>query len=176
MADPPVLKTPRLVLRGHRLADFEAMAAMWAETETVRHIGEGRPLDGDSVFSKLLRMAGMWSLLGFGFWAVEEAGSGRLIGEIGFLERRRADGRPPWPEAGWALASAARGKGYGTEALAAALVWGDQRFERTICIISPGNAPSLALARRHGYRQIDPIVVEGRALVAMERERPAPVG
>jgi RimJ/RimL family protein N-acetyltransferase len=151
--------------------DLEPMRAMWAEPDIVRYIGDGEPLDEDAVWAKLMRMAGMWPLLGFGFWAVEEAHTGRLVGEIGFLDRRRSDGRPPHPETGWALSAAGRGKGYADEALSAVLAWADERFERTICVMLPGNEPSIALATRHGYREIEPVVSKGRTMVVMERAR-----
>ena len=44
----PVIETERLLLRGHRLDDFEALAAMWADPAVVRFIG-GKP----SVAAKL---------------------------------------------------------------------------------------------------------------------------
>ena len=35
----PVIETERLILRGHRLDDFEGLAAMWADPEVTRYIG-----------------------------------------------------------------------------------------------------------------------------------------
>jgi RimJ/RimL family protein N-acetyltransferase len=180
VADAPVLETPRLRLRGHTLEDFDAVAAMWADPETVRFIGKGEPFGEDVVWPRLQRSAGAWPILGYGFWAIEHAASGRLIGEAGFLEQHPPGEGPRTPEAGWMLESAAWGQGYAGEAVAAMLAWGDQRFARTTCIISPENAPSIALARRHGYREVGPAPLPpgwtGPVFVAFERERPPGLG
>jgi RimJ/RimL family protein N-acetyltransferase len=173
MADIPILTTERLIVRGHRLADFKAMAAMWAEPETVRYIAEGKPLAEDVVWARLQRVAGSWPMLGYGFWAIEEGATGRVIGEIGFLERLWPGGGVSRPEAGWGLCTAARGRGYASEALKAVLAWGDQRFERSICVIAPENLPSLKLAHAHGYVDAGPADWAGAQLVMLDRQRPA---
>ncbi len=180
MAEVPVLTTPRLLLRGYRLADFGAMAAMWSDPETVRFIGKGQPLGGDAVWQRLQRVAGSWPILGYGFWAIEHAASGRLIGEAGFLEQNPPGGELRTPEAGWALDTAARGQGYAREAVAAMLAWGDLHFERTTCVIAPENAPSIALARGQGYRHLGvaaaPADWTGPQYLAFERPRPPRLG
>ena len=176
MADAPVLKTERLILRVHRREDFPAMAAMWADPEMVRFIGKGEPLGEEVVWSRLQRTVGAWPVLGYGFLAIEHAATGRLIGEAGFLERFAPGEGPRTPEAGWALATAERGHGYAGEAMAAILAWGDQRFARTKCVISAENTPSIALARRLGYQDagVEPPPPDwtGPEFLRFERERP----
>ena len=180
MAEAPILKTQRLVLRGHRLEDFAAMAAMYAQPDTVRFIGAGEPLSQEVVWSRLQRSAGAWQMLGYGFLVIEHAASGRVIGEAGFLERFAPGGEPRTPEAGWALETSARGEGYAGEAMAAILAWGDGRFQRTICVISAENTRSIALARRLGYRDagVEPSPADwtGAQFLRFEREAPPPVG
>jgi RimJ/RimL family protein N-acetyltransferase len=178
MTDIPILRTDRLVLRAHRMEDFAAMAAMYAEPDTVRFIGAGEPHSEEVVWSRLQRTAGAWPMLGYGFWAIEHAASGRVIGEAGFLERFAPSGGSRTPETGWALQAAARGQGYAGEAMAAILAWGDERFQRTICNIALENAPSIVLARRLGYREAgaEPMPADwtGPEFLRFERERPAP--
>ena len=154
--DVPVIATDRLTLRGHRVDDHAACTRLWADPEVVRYIG-GRVFSAEESWAKLLRYAGLWSLLGFGYWAIEEAQSGRFVGELGFADFKREiepslGGRP---ELGWALASTAHGKGYATEAVRGALAWGDARFGATgtICLIHPDNAASLRVAAKAGYRE-----------------------
>ena len=120
----PTLSTARLRLRPHRPDDFDACAALWADPRVTQHI-QGRPQTREEVWARLLRYAGHWAWLGFGYWAVEEGG--RTIGELGFADFKRAlepslDGAP---EPGWALSPAVWGQGYATEALTAALAWAD---------------------------------------------------
>jgi len=151
----PAIETDRLVLRAHRLADFDAMAAMWGDPETVRFIG-GKIATREEVWSRLHRYAGHWALLGFGYWAFEEKASGRFVGEGGFADFRRELG-PGFdaPEQGWSLAAWAQGQGYAFEAMSATLVWAEPHFARTdfVCMIEPANAASLRLAAKLGYQE-----------------------
>jgi RimJ/RimL family protein N-acetyltransferase len=150
----PRLETIRLVLDAHRLEDFEALCALWADPDVVRHIG-GRPSTRHESWVRLLRYSGSWPLLGFGFWAVRERATGRYIGDLGFHDVCR-DIEPSIfgiPEAGWVLSPSAHGQGFAGEALAAALGWLDAKPEHgaSVCLISPSNAASIRLAERHGY-------------------------
>src|SRR5271170_7727936 len=142
----PILETERLTLRGHRLDDFSACAAMWADPVVTRHFG-AKSLTEEESWTRFLRYAGHWSLLGFGYWVVEEKATGKFIGEIGFADYKRSieSSLKHLPEIGWVLASESHGKGYATEAVRAALVWGDRHFaaSRTSCIINPENLPSI---------------------------------
>jgi len=96
--------------------------------------------------------------MGFGYWAVEEMATGRFIGELGFAERTR-DIHPSiegMPELGWVLMAEAHGKGYATEALRAAVAWGDRHFVSTctVCIIHPDNRASFRVADKLGYKEL----------------------
>ncbi|MEZ0313812.1 MAG: GNAT family N-acetyltransferase [Myxococcota bacterium] len=150
--DVPVLESERLRLRGHRLDDYPAIAAAWADPVVVRHIS-GTPQTANESWSRLLRYVGHWQLMGYGFWALEERGTGAYLGELGFGDFHR-DITPPLedvPEAGWVLAPHAHGKGYALEAMRVALSWIDARHRRTQCIISPTNRASQKLAAKLGY-------------------------
>jgi RimJ/RimL family protein N-acetyltransferase len=150
----PVLETERLRLRPHRTEDFDELAAMWADPLVIRHIG-GRPSTKEESWSRLVRYAGHWPLFGYGYWAIEERASGRYAGDVGLADFRRdmtpsLDGAP---EAGWALAPWAHGRGLATEAVRAALAWSDANLAApaTVCIIDPGNTASFRVAQKCGY-------------------------
>lgn len=153
--DAPVLETPRLIMRPHRVADFEATALLWADPEIVRYIS-GTPSTREQSWSRLMRYAGQWALLGFGYWALEERATGAFVGEVGFADYHRAiepslDGMP---ELGWVIATRAHGKGYATEAVRASIAWGDAHFNpntRFACIIAPENAASIRVAEKCGF-------------------------
>jgi RimJ/RimL family protein N-acetyltransferase len=86
---------------------------------------------------------------------VREKQSGRYIGDLGFADFHR-DCEPSIigvPEAGWAIASWAQGRGYAREALGASLNWldGERRFDRSCCLIAPENAVSIHLAEHQGF-------------------------
>jgi RimJ/RimL family protein N-acetyltransferase/ribosomal protein S18 acetylase RimI-like enzyme len=164
----PEIETARLRLRGHRLADFEACASLWADPLVTRYIG-GAPLSTEDAWSKFLRYSGHWSQRGFGFWAVEEKSTGRYIGELGFADFKR-DMLPPLedvPEAGWVLASSAHGKGYATEALRAAHNW--LKAPRTVCLIHPENLASIRVAEKSGYKMTRPAFYKGVPVVIFTR-------
>jgi len=152
----PVVETERLILRDHRLADFDAYVDMWADPIVTRFIG-GKPRTREEAWIRLLRHAGMWRHMGFGFWAIEEKATGRFIGEAGFHElRRNMEPRIEGTlEAGWGFVTDAHGKGYATEAVAAVLAWGEanHRGKAATCIIDPGHAMSIRVARKLGFRE-----------------------
>lgn len=153
----PVLETPRLILRGRTVEDFPAYAAMWAAPEVARYTTI-KPLGEEDAWVKFARMEGLWALTGYGFWLVQEKATGAVIGEIGLADFRRSitpslDGMP---EFGWVLAPSAHGRGYASEAVAAALRWAERKFPGATfcCIIDPANAASIRVAEAHGFRPI----------------------
>ena len=150
--EAPVLESERLRLRGHRLEDFDPLAAMWADPAVVRHIS-GTPQSRTESWARLLRYVGHWRLRPYGFWALEERATGAYLGEVGFgdFHRELEPKLEDIPEAGWVLASHAHGKGYALEAMHTALAWLDARHPRTQCIISPSNRPSQKLAAKLGF-------------------------
>jgi RimJ/RimL family protein N-acetyltransferase len=168
----PTLTTQRLVLRGHRTEDFADSAAMWADPQVTRFIG-GKPLSPEDVWKKILQYAGHWSLMGFGYWVIDEKATGRFVGEAGFADFKR-DIEPSLagaPEVGWALASWAHGKGFATEAVRAALDWGRLHFGsvRTVCLIHPENLQSIRLAEKCGYRHSQLATYKGQPVQIFEQ-------
>jgi RimJ/RimL family protein N-acetyltransferase len=173
VSSAPTLETGRLILRAHRLADYEPSAAMWGDEGVARFIG-GKPFTPEEVWQRMLRYPGHWSLLGYGYWVLEEKATGDFVGEAGFLNLNRAID-PPFgdaPEAGWVLAPAAHGKGYATEAMERAAAWIDAGFgaARTVCMISPQNTPSLRVAEKLGYRQYASTTYKGSPTLLFERQ------
>jgi RimJ/RimL family protein N-acetyltransferase len=168
----PVLETARLRLRPHRIDDFEACAAMWGDEEVSRFIG-GRPSTREEVWSRLLRYAGLWTVLGFGYWAVERQADRRFVGDVGFADFRRdiVPSMDGLPEMGWALSPDLHGQGYAAEAVAAALAWADSRYAATLCIIDPENAPSIRVARRAGFRELAHTQYRGDPTIMYRRDR-----
>jgi RimJ/RimL family protein N-acetyltransferase len=170
----PTLQTERLTLRGHRTGDFDFCFAMWSDPAVTRYIG-GKPSTRQQSWMRMLTYIGHWSLLGFGYWAVEETSTGSFVGDLGFADYRR--GAMPSltgvPEMGWALAPAFHGRGYATEAGLAAIAWADAHFEspRTACLIDCENAPSMRLAEKFGYRTFERANYDGRPTFFLERVR-----
>jgi RimJ/RimL family protein N-acetyltransferase len=169
----PALDTERLTLRTHTLADFDECAAMWADPLVTRHIG-GRPSSEEETWARVLRYAGLWALVGFGYWVVRERASGRFVGEVGLADFRRdlsprLDGAP---EVGWALASWAHGSGFATEAVRAALAWADAHLGpvRSVCLIDPANAASIRVAEKCGFHEAARTTYKGADTLIFERD------
>jgi RimJ/RimL family protein N-acetyltransferase len=171
------LETERLVLTVHEAHDFEDLAAMWADPEVVRHIG-GTPSSREASWHRLLRYAGHWALTGYGYFAMRERHSGRYVGDIGLADFRRdlvpaVDGGP---EAGWALATWAHGRGLATEALTAVLAWADARLAApaTMCLIDVGHAASRRVAEKCGFREWMAATYHGEVVTLFRRARGGP--
>ncbi len=168
----PILETERLRLRAHRTTDFQALVEMWADPVVVRHIGK-RPSTPEETWGRLLKYAGLWPLLGFGYWAVEERATSRFAGDVGLADFHR-DMEPPLgdaPEAGWVLAPWAHGKGYATEAVRAVLAWSDRALaqRRTVCIIDEDNTMSVRVASKCGYVEYARGRIKGAAVILLRR-------
>jgi RimJ/RimL family protein N-acetyltransferase len=168
----PILQTERLRLRPHRVDDFADLAAMWGDPLVTRHIG-GQPSTAEESWSRLARYAGFWALLGFGFWVIEERATGSYVGEAGFADFKR-ETTPTLggaPEAGWVLAPSSHGKGFATEAVRAALAWGDAHLpsRRTVCTIDPANTASIRVAHKCGYSEYARGSYKGSPAILLER-------
>jgi RimJ/RimL family protein N-acetyltransferase len=167
-----ILTTARLTLAPPTRDHFPTCAALWARPEVAQHI-TGRPNTAEECWARVLRYAGHWALHGWGFWVVTETGTGRFVGELGFMDFRR-DIDPPIgtaPEIGWVLAPEMQGRGYATEAARAALAWGRERFGkvRAVCMIKPGNTASRAVAGRLGFAEYARTTYHGQDEMLLQR-------
>jgi len=170
----PAIETERLTMRGYAAEDFDPYCAMWGDKEVTRHVG-GRPFAREECWTRFLRQVGHWSLAGFGYWVAIERASGRFVGEVGLADLKR-DVRPSVegvPEIGWVLAPWSHGRGFATEAARAAIAWIEAHVAhaRTVCLIDPGNTPSLRVAEKCGYREYERTTYKGQLIVLFERNR-----
>jgi RimJ/RimL family protein N-acetyltransferase len=104
---------------------------------------------------------------------IEEKASGRILGNLGFslFERDIEPPLPDIPEGGWVFDRWAHGKGYASEALTAALAWGDANLPNRgyCCIINPENTASLELAKKFGFAETDRASMRGAETVVLQR-------
>lgn len=146
---------------------------MWGDPAVTRYI-RPNPFTREESWSRFVRYFGHWSVLGFGYWVLEERETGRYIGEAGFADYKREiepslDGMP---EAGWVLVADAHGKGYATEAVRRIVSWGDEHFgaARTSCIIDVANRASTAVAEKCGFQQQQEATYHGDRVLLFTRE------
>lgn len=169
----PLLTTERLILREHRLDDFPAYAAMRSDPAVMRYLADGGTLSEEDAWAGFVKIPGLWHLLGFGTWAIEERQSGQFIGGVGFNDRKRDRGEDlaGIPEMGWSLATSASGKGYATEAILAALDWGRGWFgaARVIALVNDENLASIRVAEKCGFREFKRDLSAGRPRIYFDR-------
>ena len=137
--------------------DLDAYAAMCADADVMRYLGDGKPLARPDAWRQIAMILGHWQLRGYGLFALEEKATGTLIGRAGIFEPEG------WPgfEVGWMLRRQSWGKGYATEAARRVLRYAFTEMDRehVISLIRQANAPSIRVAERLGER------LEGRAVI-----------
>ncbi|WP_158269351.1 GNAT family N-acetyltransferase [Saccharospirillum sp. MSK14-1] len=145
-----MLETERLRLRAFTQNDAENFAALNANADFTRFLGQGEPIDAAASWRVMATIVGHWQLLGYGLWLVEEKDSGRFVGRVGLLNL------PGWPgiEVGWGIAPEFWSRGYAFEAAVAAMRWGfdELKLDELISLIHPDNQASKKLALRVGER------------------------
>ncbi|AKJ03804.1 RimJ/RimL family protein N-acetyltransferase [Archangium gephyra] len=152
IAPGPTLETPRLLLRPTATEDLEGFVMLMADPESARFIGGLQPRS--MVWRAMHTMAGSWVLNGYAMFSVLEKATGRWVGRVGPW---KPDG---WPgsEIGWGLLREFWGRGYATEATAAAMDWAFEHLGWTEVIhsIAPDNTASKQVALRLGSRMRGP--------------------
>jgi RimJ/RimL family protein N-acetyltransferase len=165
------LITERLTLSPVQASDYDDLVALWSDPVFATSIFPA-PLSSEDVWFRLLRDIGHWEALDYGNWAIREKATGDYVGSVGVLDYHRIL-EPAFdaPELGWGVAPRFQGKGLAFEALSAALTWCDDALNasRTVCMISPDNAPSHALAKRAGYTAYAETTYKGAPVVLLER-------
>ena len=169
--DVPIIETERLKLRGHTIEDASNVTALWSNAEVTRYIG-GKPHTAEECWARLLRYVGHWSLLGFGYWVVEEKAAGEFVGEVGFSNSKR-EIEPPLGavEVGWVLTPAKHGLGYATEAVQAVLDWGREHFgpAPVACLIHPEHHASIRVAQKCGFTRLQLGIYKGDPVLIFDR-------
>jgi RimJ/RimL family protein N-acetyltransferase len=143
MMTAPVIETPRLRLRPHRMDDMDAF---WAFYQTPRAAFMGVPKNRTHLFYGLSSEVVSWDWMRHGGWAIDTL-DGDFIGQVAIAQP------PHFPEReiGWTLFDGHEGKGFAFEAASAALNWAwDQGYDTLVSYITPENTRSRALAERLG--------------------------
>ena len=118
------LRTQRLLLREMDMADFDALYAVLADAEIMRHYPYA--FDEARVKDWIMRNMERYRAHGFGLWAVCLADTGEMIGDCG-LTLQNIDGTL-LPEIGYHIRRDCQRRGYAREAAAAVRDWA---FEHT---------------------------------------------
>ena len=141
----PVLTGKHVVLRPYRASDLDRLTQFY---QSPRAAYVGGPQTRDKVWRELGYDAGMWSLLGFGTWAIEERSSGEFAGAVALNHPTDY----PETELGWILFESFEGKGYALEAtrMAREFAFSTLAMTTLVSYIDPDNIRSIRLAERLG--------------------------
>jgi RimJ/RimL family protein N-acetyltransferase len=152
---PRSIETQRLVLELPRVEDLASVLDLTGDPSMFRY-SERAEMSREEGWSLLLRHIGHWLVMGYGVYAVREKAGGRFAGLVGASSfNRRLNPRfDHHPEMTWTIAPQFRGRGYATEAAAAAIeaLEAQPTVKSTVCLIHVDNQPSLGVASRLGFR------------------------
>jgi ribosomal-protein-alanine N-acetyltransferase len=169
------LLTPRLHLRPFTAADRDAIHAIYADPEVMRHVGHGAHRTVAETSTALRTYAEILDERGYSFVAVTERAGGTLVGDAGL---HPLGGRGPDIEVGYTLARAVWGRGYATEVARALVTHAFEVLdvERVVAQVEPANQASRHVLEKLGMSERGMRTAYGRPhlLYALDRPRPYP--
>ena len=155
MSACPTLETENLILRPFKDEDVDDYFGVLDSPEVRRWLHLPESLDRSDAWQQMAGFLGQWELRGTGNWALEEKKSGQFVGRAGLHRPERHD----WPgvEVGWTLHPDYWGRGYATEAGAAAVRYGFDELEvdKLFSCILPENYKSQTVAKRLGFEFLE---------------------
>ena len=167
-----VVETERLMLRHFEWSDLDALAAIMADADVMRFVGNGSPKTREQT----RRLLGFWiddnarawdehtlarlpqlcraveRDAHLSLWAAVERRTNKLVGRCGLLAWDLEGTKEV--EVGYLLAKSHWGRGLATEAAAAVRDYAFDRLavERLISLVQPGNIASQRVATKIGMR------------------------
>ena len=147
------LETDRLLLRPFCKSDLDALAALNGDEESMRFVSA--PLTREQVAGVIDWFASEWRRLGYGWFAVVDKQTRRLIGQCGL---QCLEGRPKDREAelAFVIDKRAWGRGYATEAAREVITFGfgTVGLERIVAVTMTVNIPSQHVLLKLGFRHV----------------------
>jgi len=159
------------MLRRWRDEDFDAYAAMNADPDVMRFIGDGHVNDRAEAAASLAQMRRHWDEHGFGRWALERKEDGSVIGFAGLGFPHFIPELATVPEIGWRLDRPHWGRGYATEAAIASRddFFRSFGYDRMISLAYPANTSSLRVMAKLGFRRDGEVRGVGGRLIWVHR-------
>lgn len=145
-----ILETDRLTLRRLEPGDLDALFALYSDPETRRYFPDGTRTHEETKEELEWFLNGHPRHPELGLWATVERSTGAFLGRCGLL---------PWTiddreevELAFLIDKSRWGEGFATEAADGIVRYATDtlRLTRLICLITPGNDASVAVARKIG--------------------------
>jgi RimJ/RimL family protein N-acetyltransferase len=142
----PAVETARLLLRMFCPDDLDSFAALVADPDVVRYVGNGAPITREEAEVALQSIIRHWDNHGFGRWAVIDKETRAFAGYGGLRSLMGT------PEVVYHFAKANWGRGLATELARASLRFGfeEHRFESIVAIAKPENTASIHVMEKAG--------------------------
>lgn len=149
----PRLRTERLLLRRWLARDRQPFAAMNADEDVMEHFPA--TLSRAESVAMIERAEACFERRGYGLWAVELAEEELFIGFAGLSPVDIPVAFAPAVEIGWRLARPYWGRGFASEAAAAALTFGfsERELREIVSFTAVGNERSRKVMERLGMRR-----------------------
>ncbi|MFI6504599.1 GNAT family N-acetyltransferase [Nonomuraea typhae] len=154
------METERLIMRPLTGSDFDDYAAMLTDPVVAEGLVESSGTTPSDAWRSLATFIGHREIRGYSHWALVEKSTGSFVGRAGPWQPHGFPGLG----VGWCLTRAHWGKGYATEAAAAALAYcfAELGAEEVISLIRPGNTRSISVAERIGHRHLRDVDYRGK--------------
>ncbi len=127
---------------------------MWGDFDVARHIS-GKPSTAEESWARMLRYAGLWHFLGYGYWVLEEKATGKFLGEVGFANFHREMDPPVGRPAGGGLGADARRRMARAMRPRRSARRSPGRMQNlktpVVCILAPENPASMRVAEKSGF-------------------------
>ena len=166
-------ETERLICRPWTMDDVESAFAIYGDAEVMEFISKTGPEpDLETQREKLATILERYKTYpeGHGFWAMEEKGTGRIVGSVMVKQLPGHE----HIEVGWHLGRFAWGNGFATEAGRAAIqhTFDKLGLDYIVAVVDPRNHRSQAVARRLGMRHEGRITAYETELEFFRLDRP----
>lgn len=140
------VETARLNLRILRPDDLDSLAALFADRDVMRYVGNGQPASREEAGAALQSIIRHWENHGFGRWAAIDRQTQTFVG-FGGLRSLMEE-----PELVYHFAKSHWGRGLATELAKAGLRFGfeEHQFERILAVAKPDNSASIHVMEKVG--------------------------
>ncbi|MEO1149623.1 MAG: GNAT family N-acetyltransferase [Pseudomonadota bacterium] len=142
------LQTARLRMRSLRKSDVDPYSQIVADTRTVAYLGDGQPHSRSQANAYIADCIARENSTGITRFAIELRETEEFIGFSGFKEISG------WIDFGYRFSPEYWGKGYATEAGAAAIKfgWDQLHLDEVVAGVAPKNFASLGVLTKLGFQ------------------------